>query len=202
MRVLAAAILLLAQAQTFPPPFPREGVTSMFENARIAVWDVSWLRQAYPTHHHLYDFTGVYYTDGDRIIVTNGRRSPSHSVAWDTFFLKRGITHSEEGASDQPLRGVFVEFKEDAASGQVDADPATPSFPASGGKQIRDSERGIIWEFIPGPGPSTTPHRHTRDAVVAAFKAGKPVVRFVPHGTVHTDEQTAGADRVYVFEVK
>ena len=40
------------------------------------------------------------------------------------------------------------------------------------------------------------------DAVVVAFTKLKPRVSFVPHGTVHADEQTADADRAYVFELK
>jgi SAM-dependent methyltransferase len=43
-------------------------------------------------------------------------RSPTTSVAWDSFFFWRGVTHSEEGASDDPLRAVFVEFKEPNAN--------------------------------------------------------------------------------------
>lgn len=36
-----------------------------------------------------------------------------------------GVTHIEEGASDQPLKAVFVEFKEPDAPGAMDA-PSTP----------------------------------------------------------------------------
>ena len=53
-----------------------------------------------------------------------------------------------------------------------------------------------------GTGPSGPPHRHTRDAVVVAFTDLKPRVTFIARGTVHNDEQMAGADRVFVFEVK
>ena len=199
--VAAAALVLLVQAQTLPPPFPRDGVTKLLENDRVVVWDVSWLRQTYPVHRHGYDFTGVYYTNGDRIIVSEqGVRSPTRSVAWDTFFLRRGLTHSEEGASEQPLRGVFVEFKDPAPVGMMDTETTPPVFPGAPGKQLRESERVVIWEFVPGPAPS--PHRHARDAVVVAFTALKPRVTFVPRGTVHNDDQATGADRVYVFEVK
>ena len=52
--------------QTFPQPFDREGATKVMENDRVIVWDVSWLQRAYPTHRHLYDYAGVYYTSGDR----------------------------------------------------------------------------------------------------------------------------------------
>jgi hypothetical protein len=202
MRTLTLALLLLTQAQTYPPPYPRAGTTKLLENDRVVVWDVSWLRQAYPTHRHVYDYAGIYYTNGDRIIVSEqGVRSPTTSIAWDTFFLPRGITHSEEGASEQPLRGVFLEFKESQPLGTVDARTSPPAFPGILGRQLRDSDRVTIWELT-APGPSAPPHLHARDAVIVAFTALKPHVTFVARGTVHNDEQTGGADRVFAFEVK
>jgi len=203
MRTLILTLLLFAQAQTYLPPYPRAGTTKLLENDRVDVWDVSWLKQAYPTHRHIYDFAGVYYTNGDRIIVSEqGVRSPTSSIAWDTFFLRRGITHSEEGASEQPLRGVFVEFREPQPLGAVDARTSPPAFPGISGRQLRDSDRVTIWELAPAPGPSGAPHLHLRDAVIVAFTELKPHVTFVKRGTVHNDEQTSGADRVFAFEVK
>ena len=201
MRTLTLALLLFAQAQTYPPPYPRAGTTKLLENERVIVWDVSWLRQAYPTHRHVYDYAGIYYTSGDRIIVSEqGVRSPTSSVAWDTFSLPRGITHSEEGASEQPLRGVFLEFKEPQPLGTVATRTSPPAFPGTSGRQLRDSERVTIWELATDP--SGLPHLHARDAVIVAFTKLKPHVTFVERGTVHNDEQTRGADRVFAFEVK
>ena len=101
MRLVGAVLVLLIQGQTLPPPYPRDGTTKLLENGRVIVWDVSWLQQAYPVHRHVYDYSGVYYTNGDRVIVSErGARSRTTSVAWDTFFFRRGVTHSEEGASD------------------------------------------------------------------------------------------------------
>ena len=203
MRTLTLAFLFFAQAQTYPPPYPRAGTTKLLENDRVVVWDVSWLRQAYPTHRHVYDYAGIYYTNGDRIIVSEqGVRSPTSSVAWDTFSLPRGITHSEEGASDQPLRGVFVEFKQPQPAGTVDARANPPAFPGTSGRQLRDSDRVTIWELATAPGTSGKPHLHARDAVIVDFTKLKPHVAFLERGTVHNDEQTSGADRVFAFEVK
>jgi hypothetical protein len=203
MRTLTLTLLLFAQAQTYPPPYPRAGTTKLMENDRVIVWDVSWLRQAYPTHRHIYDYAGIYYTNGDRIIVSEqGVRSPTSSVAWDTFSLPRGITHSEEGASEQPLRGVFLEFKEPQPLGTVATRTSPPAFPGTSGRQLRDSERVTIWELTDALGASRPPHLHARDAVIVAFTELKPNVRFVARGTVHNAEQIGGADRVFAFEVK
>jgi hypothetical protein len=203
MRTLTLTLLLFAQAQTYPPPWPRAGTTKLLENEMLIVWDVSWLRQAYPTHRHVYDYAGIYYTNGDRIIVSEqGVRSPTSSVAWDTFVLPRGITHSEEGASEQPLRGVFLEFKQPQPQGTPDVRTSPPAFPGSSAKQLRTGDRVTIWELAPAPGPSAPPHLHARDAVIVAFTKLKPRVTFVNRGTVHNDEQASGADRVFAFEVK
>jgi hypothetical protein len=211
MRFLAifAALLLQAQtspqpaqplpqsAQTFPQPFDREGANKLFENDRVIVWDVSWLQRSYPTHRHLYDYAGVYYTDGDRVVVSQtGVRSPTHSKAWDTFFYRRGVTHHEEGASTEPLRAVFLELKEPAPVGAAD----TPS--AGLGKKVRESERLVIWEDIAAQDTQPPAHHHEMDAVAVAFTGQKPRITFVPRGTVDHGEETAGADRSYFFELK
>ena len=203
MRTLLVALLFLAQAQTYPPPYPRPGTTKVMENDLVIVWDVSWLKQAYPTHRHVYDYAGVYYTDGDRIIVSEqGARRPQHSVAWDTFSLKVGVTHSEEGASDEPLRGIFLEFKQPKPTGTIDTRTSPAAFPGTSGKQLQDDERVTIRELTPAAAPSSSPHVHTRDNVIVTFTALKPHVTFVNRGTTDSDNHTAGADRALVFEVK
>ena len=196
------AWLALFQTAPLPPAYPRPGTTKLFENDRVIVWNISWLRQQYPLHRHPYDLTGVYYTDGDRIIVSQtGERRPVHTAAWETAFQLKGVTHIEEGAGDVPLRAVFAELKEPAALGVADTATTPAAFPAGGGKQLRDNERSILWEFVPAPGAGA-PHRHPRDAVVIAFTGQTPRASFVSRGTVHNGEDVAGADRLYVIELK
>jgi hypothetical protein len=67
MRTLTLTLLLFAQAQTYPPPYPRAGTTKLLENDRVVVWDVSWLKQTYPTHRHIYDFAGVSLSAGHSV---------------------------------------------------------------------------------------------------------------------------------------
>jgi hypothetical protein len=211
MRIVAifAALLLLAQpaqtlaqsspqpAQTFPQPFDRDGATKVLENNRVIVWDVSWLPIAYPTHRHLYDYAGVYYTNGDRVVVSpQGVRSPTHSTAWSTFFFRRGVTHSEEGVGTDTLRAVFLELKEPAPVGA--ANTASTGL----GKQVRESDRLIIWEDIAAQGTQPSAHRHEKDAVAVSFTGQKPRITFVPRGTVDQGRETAGGDRTYFFELK
>ena len=201
MRWMITAIALLLQAAPLPPAYPRPGTTKLLENSRVIVWDITWLKQQYPLHRHPFDLTGVYYTDGDRTIVSeSGERRPVHTAAWDTAYQLKGVTHVEEGASESPLRAVFVEMKEASPSGAMDNAPTPAAFPDGGGKQLRDNERSVLWEFVPPP--SAKSHRHQRDAVVIAFIGKSPKASFVSRGTVHSDEGMAGADRQYVVELK
>jgi predicted metal-dependent enzyme (double-stranded beta helix superfamily) len=77
-----------------------------------------------------------------------------------------------------------------------------PAFPAGGGNQLVDNDRATIWEFVPAPGSTASPHRHAHDAVVLSFAGEKPRISFITRGTVHTDDGGAGGDRLYVFEIK
>ena len=77
MRWTIAVLVFLLQAAPLPPAYPRPGTAKLLENDRVVVWDISWLKQQYPLHRHIYDLTGVYYTDGDRVIVSQaGERRP------------------------------------------------------------------------------------------------------------------------------
>ena len=203
VRALFAATFLLASpvlaqpAQTFPQPFDRVGATKVLENDRVIVWDVAWLQRAYPTHRHLYDYAGVYYTSGDRIIVSpESVRRPTHTSAWDTFFFRRGVTHSEEGVGTEPLRAVFLELREPAPVG------AAGTASTGLGRKVRESDRLVIWEDTAAQDTQPPARRHERDAVAVAFTGQKPRITFVPRGTVDHGEETAGADRTYFFELK
>ena len=187
-----------AQTTPLPSAYPRPGATLLFENARVLVWDIAWLKQQYPLHRHAYDLVGVYYTTGDRSIVSvDGSRRPVSTKAWETAFQKSGVTHVEEGTSDSPLRAVFVELKETSATEPADA--ASPP-PMTGGIQRLDNERAIVWEFVPPP--RAREHRHLHDAVVVSFEGSTPRVAFVAKGTVHDTDIPGGAERLYIFELK
>lgn len=201
MRWIAIALALAAQAATLPPPYPRHGATKMLDNDRVQVWDIAWLKQAYALHRHVYDLVGVYYSAGDRIIVSNtGERRLITTSAWNTAFQRRGLTHTEEGASDTPLRAVFVEIKNEPRQDAADASGAPP-LPAGTRMPRVDNDRVTLWEFVPAP-TGAPAHRHRHDTVVVAFTEGKPHASFVARGTTHDDEAVGGADRVYVFEIK
>jgi hypothetical protein len=202
MRHVFALLLLLAQAVQLPPAYPRPGATVLFENARVVVWNIAWLKQQYPLHRHRYDLVGVYYAPGDRAIISpDGTKRPVTTKAWDTAFQKSGVTHIEEGTSDAPLRAVFIELKEDAPLGQVETAAATSALAdAFRQKPLLDNDRTTGWLLLPGATLSS--HRHQRDAVVIAFAGQTPTVTFVNRDTVHASESSAPSSRVYIFELK
>jgi len=194
----AATALVLLQQPPLPAAYPRPGTTKMFENDRVIVWNISWLKQTYPLHRHPYDLVGVYYQPGDRMIVsTEGNRRPVSTKAGEIAFQRRGVTHIEEGASDPPLQAVFVEIKDEASLGATET--SADGLPPRAAKQLLDNERARAWELIQKAGAQ--PHRHAFDAVVVGLKGNTPHVTFVKHGTTHADEN-GGDDRVWVFEIK
>jgi hypothetical protein len=201
MRGLLAALVLLLQTQSLPPAYPRPGTTKMLENDDVIVWNITWLKQQYPLHRHPYDLVGVYYTSGDRVIVsTEGERRPVSTQAWSTAFQLAGVTHVEEGASDDPLKAVFVEMKRPAKSAVAEGD--RPAFPVDSPTQRLDNDRVTIWEYGAGAQASRS-HRHLHDAVVVSFDAtGKPDARFVAAGTADDTDVRPGTSRTFVFEIK
>ena len=203
MRVLLAAVGLLLLSQELPPPYPRAGTTKMLENDRVVVWDISWLRQAYPLHRHPHDMTGVYYQSGERIIISpEGERRHTSTQAWNITFQRAGLTHSEAGASDVPLRSVFIEMKE-PPSGTASAAGAQVAFPVGSPSQRLDNDRVTVWEYgAPDAGAQGT-HRHLHESVVVSFDAaGRPQASYIDRGTVHETDVPLGSTRTFVFELK
>ena len=199
MRSMIALVVLALQSAPLPPAYPRPGAAKIFENDRVVAWNISWLKQQYPLHRHRYDLVGIYYTPGDRVIVSvEGNRRPVSTKAWDSAFQLRGVTHIEEGASDEPLRAVFLEMKEDAPRNAAVAN-APDAFPRNTPRQIYDNERVIAWEL---PAGASAPHTHLRDTIIMSFTGTTPRVVAVPAGTRHADEGTGSAEHVYAFELK
>jgi len=204
--LLALALVphvLVAQSQDLPPAYPRPGATSLFENDQVIVWNIAWLKQAYPFHRHRYDHVGVYYSPGDRIITSmEGERRPVSTQAWNISYQLAGVTHAEEGASDEPLRAVFVQIKRPPRPGEAPVG-GEAAFPTDAPTQRLDNERVTVWDYEATGGAAGSRHRHAADAVVVSFGEGRaPSVRWVARGTVHETDLDAGATRTFVFEIK
>jgi hypothetical protein len=205
MRLIAAltAAFALAQGSTLPPPYPRAGTTSLIDNERVQVWDVTWPKTAAapPMHRHLYDMTGIYYWPGDRMITsTDGAKRPVHTDAGRIQWQLKGVMHIEEGTSDDPLRAVMIELKGDGPSGKVDKSASAPAFAVTS-MPLLDNERVMVWEYK-RTGSGSERHLHPRDTVVVFTSQKSARARFIPAGTVHTADEVADGAKVTVFELK
>lgn len=199
----AIGALSLAQAPAnLPPPYPRAGTASLIDNDRALVWDVSWPKDVKAAmHRHLYAMTGVYYFPGDRLITAvdgTARKvtTPAGRIQWQL----KGVTHTEEGASDEPLRAVMIELKGDGPSGKRDTASDMPAFTNSS-MPLLDNDRVTVWDYVK---PSTSPakHRHPLDTFVVWTEPKKGHATFLPAGTVHTDEPIGAAAKATIFELK
>lgn len=209
--LLIGLVPLLLQTATpppanLPPAYPRAGAAKILDNAHVQVWQIAWLKgQPSPLHRHIYDLVGVYYEPGDRMIISaEGARRPVSTKAWDIAFQRSGVVHIEEGTSEAPLRSVFVEMKQGGPygtnnNGNSDGSGAAP-FAGVGGVQRLDNERVTVWEYAQPPASGS--HRHAHDAVAVTFGGTGPKAQWIEQGTVHTNEGTGGAGRMYVFEIK
>jgi hypothetical protein len=194
----------LAQAQVdAPPAYPRDGAIKVLENDHVIVWDIRWLKQDYPIHRHRYDHTGVYYSPGDRIITsTEGEAREIHTDAWNISFQLAGVTHTESGISDEPLRAVFIQIKRPVA-GAIETNSSVPQFPYDAPLERRSNERVRVWEYD-GDFSSTanSAHYHGNDAVVVWFDANTQAsVHFISRGTVHSKDIPTAAVDVFIFEI-
>src|SRR5215212_9724254 len=131
MRLIASLIsLVVVGAQTYPPPYPRAGTTALIDNDRAQVWDVSWPKgEPSALHRHLYAMTGLYYWPGDRTITAvDGSTRKISTKAGAIQWQLKGITHVEEGTSEDPLRAVMIELKGDRPLGKTVKPAGVPVF--------------------------------------------------------------------------
>ena len=204
---LLVCVFPLAHAQVdAPPAYPREGATKILENQHVIVWDISWLKQDYPVHRHRYDHTGVYYSPGERIITSSeGEAREVQTPAWGISFQLAGVTHTESGISDEPLRAVFIQIKRPIA-GDSELASSLPRFPSDAPLERRSNERVRVWEYdesrLNTASANSSAHYHDHDAVVVWFDADtRPNVHFVSQGAVHRSDIPSAATRVFIFEV-
>jgi len=88
--------------ETYPHAFPRAGTVKLFDNDRVTIWEVNWLKNVMqPVHRHLYDMAGVYLRFGQITVTgpndpvpTNPKPGPVFEVP-RPYYQPKGITHRE-----------------------------------------------------------------------------------------------------------
>jgi hypothetical protein len=220
--VLLMACVALSAQVALPPPFPRTNATKLLDTDRITVWDIVWPKgQPTEMHRHVYDQVGTYYVRGGRLITTpDGAPRAVITEVGSLSTTRKGTTHIEEGNTDPPLRAVFIELKQETASGLPDADVGgPPAFPRDDAKKILDDERVTAWDYTWPSGSEGLRYRPARETVIVWLGAGKLRVRQrggattlsdVNAGTMHhlargsneTFEIVGGSPRVILFQLK
>lgn len=203
MRLIAALMsLFVLGGQNYPPPYPRTGTKALMDNARAQVWEVSWPKTSTPPgiHRHLYDMTGLYYWPGDRRITQPD--GTARNITTETGRIQwqlKGITHMEEGISDDPLRAVMIELKGDGPSGKTQKTAGVPAFTGAA-MPLLDNERVTVWDY--SKPAQALRHSHPMDTFVVWSEGRAGHATFLPAGTVHAEEPIGASGKATIFELK
>jgi quercetin dioxygenase-like cupin family protein len=224
MKSFASLLLALLPLQTgeLPHAFPRDGVRQVFDNERVTVWDVTWIKgKPSPMHRHKFDLVGVYLV-GSPIKVTSPDGTSMESEVDEGFvlFQPRGVTHVEEGLVDaDPRHAILIDLKDQAVAPLANTSGFANAFPREGAVNRLENERVAIWEYRFSPGQPTPMHFHDKDAVVVVMEGGelqstapdgetrlvrmaRGEARFSPRNRSHSERLVSGAARVIVVELK
>jgi 6-bladed beta-propeller/NHL repeat len=200
MRRLATALLLgmLALplgAQSYPPPFPRQNATKLFETDRFVVWNVVWPKgQPTAMHRHPHDQVGTYYAPGARAITNpDGSRREVTTAFGALSDTRAGTTHIEEGISDSPLRAVFIELT-NVSRERVSMIDYTWK-PGAAERRVEAFDSVYIW-MGSGKIRQTTPGN-----TPTVFDAAPGRVQFRPRGSITTEEAIDGDARAFVYSI-
>jgi len=222
--LLIVGVVALGAQANYPPPFPREGTTKLFENDRVIVWDNTWKTGVlYPLHEHKRDMTGVFLSWGAiKLGRVDGTFSAVNSTPFavpSTFYQAKGVIHSEQNVGEAERRGIMVELKDPNPAPLATRAGLPLAFPRDDAKQDRDSERAVIWDYTWQPGKPVPSHVHDKDTVIVFVSAGRlrltpqdgaaetrawkyGEVRYLPRTTVDSEEAVGGPVRAMVIELK
>lgn len=217
------ACVLVAQPG-YPPPFPREGAVKLVENARVAIWDVTWTEGTRtPVHRHPYPIVGVTLAPGkNRSIATDGTiRENDLGPVGHVVYAPAGLVHAEEGASTPGPRAVLIELKDGSPPALPTRADMPPPFGAStpGATVVLDNDRVVVYDFQFDPKTPVPPHHHIRDAINVTVAGGRVrattldgqpstvdlivgEVLFRPRDRAHREDVVEGRPRNVIVELK
>jgi len=177
----------VAQAQSYPPPFPRDGAKKVFENERVAVWDVVWPKgQPSPVHEHRYDQVSVTLVGGAvRVTRLDGSFTVNQSELGSVTLTTKGTVHREEGSSDTPQHKIMIEMKTPGTS--VPTKNGVPdAFPREGAVKVMENDRVIAWDYTWKGGPPSPPSAYYHDTVTVFVEGGTLAAQAGGRNTVET----------------
>ena len=161
-------------AQSYPPPFPREAAQKLFENERVAVWDVTWPKgQPTAMHQHPVDQFSVTLVGGTvRVTRLGGTPVVNNSKPGSVVLTPQGTVHMEEGLSDIPQRKIMLQLKASETRSDNAVGSAPGAFPREGAVKLFENARVIAWDFSWKPGQKTARHADYRDSVIVFLEGG------------------------------
>ena len=103
----------LVNTSGLPDAFPREGVKKLLDNARVTIWDVTWLPgKTTPMHFHGKDAIAVYLEAGALKATTpDGQSVTNEHLPGFTKFNPRDRIHSESLAKGAEERAIVIDLK-------------------------------------------------------------------------------------------
>ena len=208
-------------AQSYPPPFPREAALELFENDRVAVWDVTWPK-AQPTemHQHPVDELSVTLVGGTvRVTRLGGTPVVNDSKPGSVVLTPQGTIHREEGLSDVPQRKIMLQLKPSGPLSERTIS-GVPAFPREGAVKLLENARVIAWDYTWKPAQKTPLHADHVDSVIVFLDGGtirsvtnrgeskdttrnaNEVVYFPRNDVSHNEEAVQGSPRAVIVELK
>ncbi|MFN8060677.1 MAG: hypothetical protein U0Q12_16095 [Vicinamibacterales bacterium] len=222
--VVAAFLGLALQQPTYPPPFPRDGAAKLFENERVAIWDVTWtVGRRTPLHRHPYPVVGVTLTPGrNRAIRPDGGATENDlGELGHVAFAPAGLLHAEEGASEPGPRLIMIELKGGTRPPLAPVQAMPPPFGAStpGARVVLENDLVVVYDFQFDPRNPVPAHHHVRDAVNVTVAPGRVkattldgqasvseldfgAVLFRPRDRAHREDVESGSPRNIIIELK
>ena len=224
MKAILSLLFVMMSPQTgeLPHAFPREGVKQIFDNERVTIWDVTWIKgKPSPMHRHKYDLVGVYLVGSPiKVTLPDGTARESKVVEGFVLYQPKGVTHIEEGlVDDNPRPAILIDLKDHEAAPIPNTSGLPNAFPREGAVNRLENDRVVIWDYRWTPGRPTPMHFHDRDVVVVVMEGGElesttpdgksrvtRVARgeasFTPGNRTHSEKLVSGAARAILVELK
>src|SRR3990170_2925166 len=117
MKAILSLLFVLTplQNQELPHAFPREGAKQIFDNERVTLWDVTWIKgKPSPMHRHKFDLVGVFLVGSPiKVTMPDGMSRESKVEEGFVVFQPKGVTHIEEGLVDEnPRHAILIDLKD------------------------------------------------------------------------------------------
>lgn len=224
MKAILSLLFALSpvQDQELPHAFPREGAKQIFDNERVTIWDVTWIKgKPSPMHRHKYDLVGVYLVGSPiKVTVPDGTGRESKVEEGFVLFQPKGVTHIEEGlVEENPRHAILIDVKDHRAAPIPNTSGLPNAFPREGAEKRLENERVVIWDYRWAPGRPTPMHFHDKDVVVVVMEGGElesttpdgksrvsrvyyGEASFTPGNRAHSEKLVSGNARAILVELK